>query len=309
LALCLLAAPAFAQTRSGLMLIPMPPEEVADLKLEVNQYLQSETDTGFDYDMRLIAARGRILLAPSDKRRSPRLGWDFLHIDTETDDPRIPDDLTEASVAVGFGFPAGGWILGFTAGIGFAGDQAFNGRGAYGLASISGTKRLGERDILQLGLDFDGNRPIFPDVPLPVAIWTRIWSAKLRTSLGFPFLGIQWKPADWFSFSFRGVPGIFQTGDVTFHVHEKWDLFVRYRGANFRFFIDNFSNDNRRLFYTEQRAEFGITWRPTNEMDVIFTVGWAFEREYSVGWDVRDTSTLARLDETALFGLALQFNF
>jgi hypothetical protein len=304
-----MALPAFAQTRSGLMLIPMPPKEVADIKLEINQYLRSETDAGLDYDMRVILARGRVLLSPAKGPVSPRLGWGLLHIDTETDDPRSPAQLTEASAAVGFALPAGDWMLGFTAGIGFAGDQAFDGRGAYGLASISGTRRLGERDILQLGLDFDGNQPIFPDVPLPVIVWTRIWSAKLRTSLGFPFLGIEWKPAEWFSFSFRGVPGIFQTGDLTFHVREKWDLFLRYRGANFRFFIDGFSNDNRRLFYTEERVEFGITWQPATEVDVIFTVGWAFDREYSVGWDIRDTSTLARIDETVLFGLALQCNF
>ncbi|MHC4818283.1 MAG: hypothetical protein ACYTF8_09535 [Planctomycetota bacterium] len=310
IALPFLDAPARADTRSGLMLRPMPEGKNAQLKLEINRYLESKTDAGFDYDMQLFATRGRVRLLPKQERRSPLLGWDVLYIDTDTADPRVPGSLTEASVAVGFGFPVGGdWILGVTAGVGFAGDKPFHGRGWYGLGSLTTTKRIGERDILQFGVDFDGNRPIFPDTPLPLVVWTRIWSPKVRTSIGFPFLGITWEPARWFTFEFRGIPGIFQTGSLNFHVHENWDIFLRYRGANFRFFIDSFPNDNRRLFYTEQRAELGITATIAEQWEITLAAGWAFEREYSTAWDVRDTQTLVALDKAPFFGLTVTVTF
>lgn len=308
-ALAFLEAPARAETRSNLMLRPMPEGKNADLKVEINRYLEAKTDAGLDYDMQLFATRGRVRVAPKLERRSPLVGWDVLYIDTETADPRVPSSLTETSVAVGFGFPAGDWIIGVTAGVGFAGDKPFTGRGWYGLGSISTTKRLNERDILQFGLDFDGNRPIFPDIPLPIVVWTRTWSEKVRTSIGFPFLGITWEPATWFTFEFRGIPGIFQTGSLSFHVHEQWDIFVRYRGANFRFFVDSFPNDHRRLFYTEQRAELGVTATVAERWQISFAAGWAFEREYGTGWDVRDTSTLVALDKTPFFGLTVSVTF
>jgi hypothetical protein len=291
------------------MLRPIPQGEDAELKIEINRYLESQTDAGFDYDMQFFATSGRARLAPGLERRSPLAGWDVLHIDTDTADPRVPSSLTESSVALGLGFPVGGWILGFTAGVGFAGDGAFTGRGWYGLGSVSGTRRLGERDFLQLGVDFDGNRPVFPDTPLPVVVWTRAWSGKLRTSVGFPFLGISWEPVDWFAFEFRGIPGIFQSGSLTFHVHEKLDIFLRYRSANFRFFLDSFPDDNRRLFYSEQRAELGITATPVKNLAVTLLAGWAFEREFSTGFDVRDTARLVELGKTPFFGLKVAYRF
>jgi hypothetical protein len=309
IALPLLEEPALAETRAGLMLRPMPEGKNADLKLEINRYLESRTDAGFDCDMQLFATSGRVRLIPRQERRSPLFGWNVLYIDTDTADPRVPGALTESSVAVGFGFPLGDWKLGVTAGFGFAGDEPFHGRGWYGLGSITATKRLGERDLLQLGIDFDGNRPIFPDAPLPLVIWTRRWSAKLRTSIGFPFLGVTWEPAPWFTFEFRGIPGIFQTGSLNFHVHESWDIFLRYRGANFRFFIDSFPNEHRRLFYTEQRVEFGVTATIVERWEITFAVGWAFDREFATAWDVRDTETLVTFDETLFFGLTVALTF
>ena len=307
LALVALAAPALAETRAGLVMRPMPAGKIAELKFEIDQYLESDTDAGFDHDMRVFAARGRVRLFPERERRSPLLGWDVLHIDTDTADPRIPEQLTGAAVALGFGLPAGDWILNVTVGAGFAGDEPFDGRGWYGLASVTATRRFDERDTLTLGLDFDGNRPVFPDVPLPVAVWIRKWGDTLRTSIGFPFLGITWEPTTWFTFTFRGIPGLFQTGSATFHVHDDIDIFVRYRGANFRFFLDG-SPGGRRLFYSEQRVELGVT-ATFQDVEVTLVVGWALDREFSTGWDLRDDDVFATLDETVLFGLTITIRF
>jgi len=160
-----------------------------------------------------------------------------------------------------------------------------------------------------LGLDFDGNRPIFPDVPLPVVLWTRVWNDAITTTIGFPFLGIRWKPWDRLEIGFRGIPGVTQTGAITLRPNERWDLFVRYRAANFRFFIEDFSSDNDRLFYGESRIELGFTWRPDGGTECTLFAGWSFDRSYDTGFDVRDTDTLVRIDDTVVFGLSFTIRF
>ena len=291
------------------MLRPIPEDSNAQLEFEIDQYAESKTDAGFDYDMRVFAMRGRVRVAPSMGWKSPRFGWDVLYIDTETADPRIPDNLTDSSIAFGGGVIAGDWTIAGTLGVGFAGDHPYTGTGYYGLASVNGTNWLGKRDLLQIGVDFDGNRPIFPDVPLPVVLWTRLWNDQVRTTIGFPYLAVHWAPTDWFTLDFQGIPGVYQTGSLTFHLSAQWDLFTRYRGANFRFFVDDFSDDDDRLFYSEQRVEFGATWHPTGKMELKLFVAWAFDREFSTGFDVRDSETLVDLDKSPAIGLSFKVDF
>jgi len=303
------SAGARAETRSGLMLRPMPKGKNTELGLEVRHYLDSKTDAGFDGTMFLLDAGGRIRLKPELERRSPLLGFDVTRIEVGPNDPLLPGSLTDASVAVGFGFPAGDWIVNLTLGVGFAGDEPFDGRGAYGLGSVTTTKFIDKGNFLQFGVDFDGNRPIFPDVPLPVVVWTRVWNKTLRTSIGIPFLGITWDPSDTWTIEFRGIPGIFQSGRVIYHLGEDIDVFVRYGGTNFRFLVDGFPNDNRRLFYTEERVEFGVTATVNRTCVITFTAGWTFDRKYETGWDVRDTTRITGLDDAAFLGLTVAITF
>ena len=57
---------------------------------------------------------------------------------------------------------------GFTAGGGFAGDNAFtDGSAFYGLANVTAIHSLGDDRGYMLILDYNGNRSIFPDIPRP----------------------------------------------------------------------------------------------------------------------------------------------
>jgi hypothetical protein len=100
-----------------------------------------------------------------------------------------------------------------------------------------------------------------------------------------------------------------QTGDIIVHAGTKWDIFARYRGRSFRFYIDGYSNHNDRLFYNEQRVELGVTWKPDEQMDLTLVAGWAFEREFSTGFDGRDTDTLVRIEKGAVLGFSFSFRF
>jgi len=294
----LLATPCLAETRSGLVLRPFPEGRGTELSGEVDAYLDSETDDGFDYGMRVFAFSGRAQLVPQAGRGSPVAGWQFLYFDVDSPDPRLPGELFEASFAVGGSLRAGDWTLQGTAGAGFAGDEAAT--GWYGLASASATRVFGPGHVLSIGLDFDGNRPIFPDVPLPVVVWTRRWNEHVTTSLGVPFLAVTWTPADWIEIAARGIPGVFATGGVTVFPAEDWEVFARFRSRSFRFFVEG----DDRLFYSESRVEIGAGYKGWKLM-----AGWAFEREFETGFDVRDTDTLARVDEGWVVALSFTLAF
>jgi len=311
-ALLALASTAAAQhTNSGLMLVPMAEDRNAEVTAEINGYLDSKTDAGFDYGMQFGGVRGRVRLVPSLGWESPRLGFEALYLDTDTLDPRIPDSLSETAVAVGFGLgpEIGGWQLIGTVGVGFAGDHAYTGRGWYGLASVSGYKVFSKKSILTVGLDFDGNRVIWPDVPIPVVTWTYIPNETVRVTIGFPVFNLGWKPVEWFSLDISFVPPIRAQGGFTFHLGSKWDVFFRYRGANFGFTIDDNPRENERLFYTEERVEVGVAWRPAQKVELRVTGGWAFERRFRTGFDVRSTDNVASLDKGAVFGIACTIEF
>jgi len=311
-ALLAFASAAAAQhTNSGLMLVPMAEDNDVEIDAEINGYLETKTRAGFDYGMQFMGVRGRVRLAPKLGLDSPRLGFEVLYLDTDTLDPRIPDHLSETAVALGFGLkdPIDGWYILGTAGVGFAGDHAFTGRGWYGLASVSGFKAFSKKSFWSIGLDFDGNRVIWPDVPIPVVTWTYIPNEKVRFTIGFPIASLTWKPVDWFTFDFTFVPPIRARGAVTFHVGKKWDLFVRYRGATFGFTVDANPRDHDRLFYTEERVEFGVAWRPREKFELSVTAGWAFERRFRSGFDVRSTDNVAILEKGAVFGIACTFRF
>ncbi|MEM8882518.1 MAG: hypothetical protein AAGD14_00445 [Planctomycetota bacterium] len=307
----LLALPAFGQTRADLNLTPMAEDVNAQLRYEIDFYLDSETEGGADFDMFIVGFDGRIKLNPKAGRASPKLGFDVLRIQFDTDDPTIPSGLTDTSVAVGFGLgpPLAGWIFQASVGIGWAGDKPYNGRGTYGLASLTAQKILGKGNFLYLGLDFDGNRVIWPDVPLPIAGWTRIWTEEFRTTIGFPFIALNWRPVDWFEIDLRFLPPINAVGGFTFHLGEKFDIFLRYRGANFGFTIDDDPRDNFRTFYTENRVELGFAWIPDKNLEAKVALAWTFERRFRRGFDVRDTDTIARFDSGLAIAVIFNFRF
>ena len=292
-------------TSSALMLVPMAEDRNAEIRAEIDVYLQSKTDAGFDYGMQFGGVRGRVKLLPKLGFKSPRLGFEALYLDTDTLDPRIPDSLSETAVAVGFGLgpPISGWQLIGTLGVGFAGDNAYTGSGWYGLASVSAFKAFSKKSFLSIGLDFDGNRVIWPDVPIPVVTWTYIQSETLRWTFGFPIVSLTWDPVDWFTLDFTFIPPIRAVGGFTFHVGPKWDIFLRYRGANFAFTVNSNPRDNERLFYSEERVELGVAYRPSPKVELKATAGWAFERRFRSGFDVRSTDNVAILEKDAVFAL------
>src|SRR5207247_9999835 len=140
-------------------------------------------------------AQGRWRVQPGN-RISPRIGWDATFIDLHTDFAGLPDQLTDQSVAIAMPIAKyGDWIVGASVGIGYAGDAPFgDGDAWYGKGTLSVFKLFNDTDALVFALDYDGNRSILPDVPLPGVAYPRRVARDFFFVIGAPVTSIESRP-------------------------------------------------------------------------------------------------------------------
>jgi len=310
LVVCLAALPAAARTRADLNLTPMDDDAGAQLRFEVDNYLASTTRSGADLSMRAYGARGRIRLAPKKGPASPKIGFQHIYLDLDSADPLIPDDLTDSSIA--FAMPiakVGEFLVEFSIGAGFAGDDPYGGTGWYGLASVTARGWVDDSNVLYFGFDYDGNRVFAPDVPLPIFLWTHIWSKEFRTTIGFPYLGIVWNPNEKWEIEVQYLPPTRAVAIVKYKLPGNVDLFGRFRGASFGFTIRDDPRENYRTFYTEERLELGVGWHIAKETELEFVAAWVMDRRFSRGYVLNDATTTTRTGRTVAFAAIFKFGF
>jgi hypothetical protein len=88
----------------------------------------------------------------------------------------------------------------------------------------------------------------------------------------------------------------------------QWKLFVRYADRATAFY-DSELPGNHRLFYNESRAEGGVGYALGDYVNLEAGVGYAFAREFSVGFDDRnlDRVTDVSSEPFAHVGLAVHY--
>jgi hypothetical protein len=305
---------AVAQVDTGL-LTPWPDQIRGQAAGRALLFADSETDNAnADFDLRVYEARGRYRLG-DEESGSPSVGFRVKYLDIHSDDAALPPRLVDQAVGVGMGigyFDAFGqmWQVGFTAGIGYAGNNPFaDGDAVYFLGNLVAKAELDEKSELRLILNFDGNRGIFPDIPLPAIAYTRQLSDALQLTVGFPYSGLRWQIDDRLRFTAQYFFPLDGDAELAYQVHDDWTLFVGYESSYDPFWINGV--ENRRLFFKQRRVEAGVRWSPGAMPAAEFTVagGYAFDQKFESGWDVRDTDTIARVDGMPYARLALSIEF
>ena len=232
------------------------------------------------------------------------IGFDFRFMQFDTTDPRVPERLTDqvAGVAVPGVASIDGWKISLLAGAGFAGDQPYSDSNAwYVKGGVVARKQLDRQSSLLVTLTYDGNRAIFPDVPLPGVSYFRFVYPGLQFLVGFPFLGVTWKPIKRLKLDFRGFPPIFFELEASYALSETLEAYALYDSRNEAYHSEALPS-NRRLLWQQDLVEAGVRWEAAPWFTLRAAVGYAFNRDLEVGWDVRGTETLARFsDEPFLF--------
>ena len=313
--MCLAALPATAQTGAELMLKPFAEGKTVELGAEAMLINNGAIKTVGGGDMDIYDAWGRWRVTGEDQR-NVTVGFTVTYLDLEVPAAAAAvvgatiDRLVDQNVAVGFAVgEVMGWQLDAVAGIGHTGDTAYSDAQAlYGMGDLIFSKQLDETSSMQLFVNYDGNRTVFPDVPLPGIAYNKRLSDELSYTVGLPFNRLTWTPIENLAINIDyGVPASFRArADLT--VYENVIVFGLAANRSDAFVLDG-DVSNRRIIFEQYRAEGGIRWEPCADFGVEVAGGYAFEQRFRRGFDTRSDNTIAALTDEPYIKIAANVSF
>jgi hypothetical protein len=317
LVIAFLAAPltAFAQSGPELLLEPWDKDQLIEARAEVIFQDDGEFEeelSGTDFRLTHYESEGRVRILPGNVA-SPRIGYEFIQLDMESDMPVLQEDLTDQSAAAGVFIHQfqSGWVTGVTLGAGYAGREGYDdGDGWYFKGTVVFGREVNENNAVAVVVDYDGNRVIMPDIPLVGFAWVgRLPERNLQLTVGFPIISVLWNINERTTAEATWTFSDSLDGRVNHKLTDHWQIFGRFETRNLAFHIDELEESNDRLFFHQRRIEGGVQWTPANYLSLTVAFGYAFVSEFSTGWDMRDVDNVLEVSDEpyARVGLELRF--
>ncbi|MBX2852547.1 MAG: hypothetical protein KTR15_12480 [Phycisphaeraceae bacterium] len=304
-----------AQSGPGMMLVPWAGDQQAQVKADAF-YTPTEADvTGADVDLSIFTSTGRFRLDP-DASYNPTIGYEFVQYEIGSSDAALPDDLTDVSIAFGGGFgnvdlgeTFGQWQMGYTLGLGYAGVTPFNdGDAYYGKADLFAVKAIDRDTRWLVGINYDGNRSFMPDVPLPAVTYFSRLNETTTYAIGLPFSQLTWAPDEFWTVDIRSAFFFNFNGTVSYQASEDLKLFASYTRRNDAFTLPT-GFANRRLLFSQDRAEVGLSYDLGENLVLTVAGGYALNQEFDVGFDSRDPGGLRDLDDSGYIRGGIEIRF
>lgn len=304
--------PAVAQTGAGLVLRPWRSEnEPGQLQARAVFVSKGHTkNTDAKFQMRHYNASGR--WRPEVGRdHTTSFGAELDYFNLTSTDPAIPERLMDQSVAGAFLLTDPGehrslWLV---VGVGYAGGNPFgDDQAVYGMADLIYREPIDATSAWQLVFNYDGNRTIFPDVPLPALAYERQASETLGYTIGLPASGISWKPAERWTVRATYLVPVTASAVVEYDLGGGWSMVGQFEDTTHAFTIDG-DQDHRRLFLQQQRLEAGVRLRSDQRVDLTLAGGYSFAGEFNRGFDVRGLDDVAEFSDEPYLRLAVDFHF
>ncbi len=140
-------------------------------------------------------SEGRWRVLP-DSDASPRIGYDVLDYNINTNDRSLPNNLWDTSV--GFAQPVarlGKYFAVVTGSVGYAGNKPFSDADAYyGTANLLIGRQFSDDKALIFDLNYDGNRTFLPDVPIPAVEYKDRVNEYFTYTIGAPINSVTYTP-------------------------------------------------------------------------------------------------------------------
>ncbi|QQE10264.1 hypothetical protein JD969_12205 [Planctomycetota bacterium] len=302
-----------AQTGPQLYLIPFPEDTEVQSRNGAFSIFGNNTDSDQAIDIFYLwsDARGKL-----DKLNLPQihLGYELHTLLIDSPSNVIPDALYNYNLGLSYEFGEifTNWDLALTAGIGTANDGHFsNLQSYYGMGTLMLNYHLSPTQQVSVGVSFDGNRDIFPDVPLPFIQYYHFVSPQFQYVLGF-YNQLNWKPNE--QFQIKGGAGIMLGGQVigadvraSYFPTKNFELFLNFDNSTEGFFQNN--QGRTRLFYMYNIAGGGFAWNITKKIQFEAGAGFAFGQQFATGFDFRNLNTVVRPDDNVAVFLNLHADF
>ncbi len=310
-ALCLaLATPTTAQTGVGLVVRSWSENQQSQLNTQALLLNKTETDNA-DARFRLqrydLSGRWR-----SDPQQPDFMaGFDTTYINITTDDPALPERLVDQSIAAAWLLTEQDQVntLWLVVGAGYAGDLPYaESHSLYAQANIIYTMPVSKEAAWQFVLNYDGNRVILPDVPLPAIAYQARASDTLSYSLGLPVSSLTWHPQENLTIRLTYAVPVSINAVVEYDLTPGWTTFAAFNGQTEAYTRKN-DRDHRRLFFQQRRLEAGIRFTADQQAQITIAAGYAFSQEFNTGFDLRDTEDLAEIDDEPYIRVAVKVPF
>ena len=256
----------------------------------------------------LLDFSGRLRLADTGKY-SPTVAYDATYIGLGTNTVLLPRQLNAQSMSIGIPLGRiGRWGVGIALGAGYAGNSPFNDPGAvYGMARISVQHPLWKNTELDLALDYNGNRQLMPDVPLPfVEIEHHQKNLNWRAGT-FETIYCRVLPRLWLLVEYLPVSS--GTAEVDYTLLRHLTAYVEFYSDSWAFHVDSYSSDQR-LFMTQCRIQTGFKiLMLRRHISINIGGGYAFNQTFSQGFDARDEQPVAQIANAAYVTVNLTGKF
>jgi hypothetical protein len=237
------------------------------------------------------------------------VGYQVLAISEASQSAAINGDYWDLALTLGHKFAEwdNGWRLSVIGGAGTANDSHFGNTDAiYGIGIINLAKKLEENSSINLGLMYDGNRSVFPDIPLPYVVYRHKFSEEFSYTLGIPKAGFQWRPVQPLNLEVNCTLPVEGQATLSLWLSKTVCLYTEFDSSTEGFHIDG--ADNRRLFYSKSWASAGARWI-MKWADARFGLGHAFAQSFKRGFDLRNTDTVEKLSDEPFLTLLVHSKF
>jgi hypothetical protein len=87
-----------------------------------------------------------------------------------------------------------------------------------------------------------------------------------------------------------------------------WTVFGSFDYHSSAFFLEELKG-NDRLLFQERRAEVGVRWAPRDRFGLTAAVGYTWGREFSTGFDARNTDEVADLSDEPYVRVGFEARF
>lgn len=312
----LFTGPALAQTGPTLLAvdqIPAPFRAQAEVRT-TSASPDTNTQSG-NLDVLIIESFGLARL----ERTTPGglvLGYEVTYLDLEAGDPVLPQRAIDQRLSIGrslgsydFGGWVGQWSFSGTAGLGYSTTHPYSdGNAFYGNGTLLGMHQIDPSSSLWIFVEYNGNRSVFPDVPLPGFTYNKRFNETWSAQLGFPFGSVSYTPNERLKATLTVAPPFGISGNAQYKLSEHLSTFVRLRRETSAFFEEG-QGSSTRLFYSRFEADLGLEAQLTRQFILVPSVGVLFDQEFERGFDRSNADNVADLDAAFFVRLTAKLRF
>lgn len=305
------AGSAMAQTGPGLMLQPWRGDNRAQLGASGIVLAGHVKGTSRAFTLTTFESSGRARLQ-STMQGGLSFGYNLTYLNMNSSDPLLPSRLVDQSVALGSDFGNyDGWDIGGTAAIGYTGESPFSdGNAWYPKLDLFGTKALDADSQLRVILDYDGNRSLWPDVPLPLVSYTHRASDSLTYTVGVPYSEVKYKPSaqSRWNLDVNYYLPVTVNAHLNYQIDKRWTVYGAFENRFYAFHYRPYGS-NKRLFFRQRRLETGAHWQACSNTRVTLAGGWAFAQQFDSGFGILNTSTVRKISDEPYVRAAVTVTF